>query len=121
LADRADDLEGREAVVEEVVPEAELLQRCPVYAERILRAMGRYLQAMAERDRRYRELVVGKLSGALNPTEEKELASFRAETELPFAGSTLEQAKTWESSLRQEQELLDKFSGELHEILGKLP
>lgn len=121
LANREDDFTSREAVVEQVVPEAELLQRCPVYAERILRAMHRYLEAMSEREQHYHELVIGKLSGALNQAQEKELASLRAETELPFAGSTLEQAKTWESSLRQEQELLDKFSTELHELLGKLP
>jgi hypothetical protein len=121
LVNREEDLGGREAVVEDAIVKEEFLQRCPVYAERILRAIGRYLEAMSERDRRYRELVAHKLSGRLSESEEAELASYRAEIELPFAGSAIEQAKAWESNLREEEKLLTQFSSELKELLGKLP
>jgi|GEM_PF-2237356 len=120
LAHRGENLAGREAVVEEVIPEDELVQRCPVYAVRILRAMGRYLEAMSARDRRYRELVARKLDGTLSKSEEDEFAAYRAEIELPFAGSAIEYAKTWEQSLRQEEKLLDEFTSELQDLLSKL-
>ncbi len=120
LAHGEQDLAGREAVVEDVILEDEFLQRCPVYAVRILRAMGRYLEAMAERDRRYRELVACKLDGALSRSEENELAAYRAEIELPFAGSAIEYTKTWEQSLDEERKLLDQFKNELQDLLSKL-
>jgi hypothetical protein len=116
-----EDLASREAVVEQVILEDDLLQRCPVYAARILRAMGRYLDAMSEQELRYRDLVARKLDGTLSESEEDELTARRTEIELPFSGSAIEYAKTWEQSLREEQRLLDEFTTELQSLLRKLP
>jgi len=121
IAPREESLAGREAIVDDVIPEDELLQRCPVYALRMLRAMGRYLQVMSERDRRYRELLASKLDGRLSQTEEVELAQYRTDIELPFAGSATEYAKTWKSSLSEEERLLQTFTAELRDVLDKLP
>ena len=120
LAGPEEDLRGREALVEEVVPEESFLQRSPLYAVRLLRAMGRYADALSEADRRYRELVARKLDGALAESEDLELAARRAEIELPFAGAAIEHAKAWQLSLREEERLLQSFSTELRDLLSKL-
>ncbi len=120
LAPRDQDLASKDALVEEVFPEDEFVERCPVHAARIQRAMGRYIDSMSDRERQYRELIMRKLDGTLSDSEEEELAACRMEIELPFAGSAIEHAKTWEQSLREEERLLKEFTTELQSLLDKL-
>lgn len=82
-----------------------------VYVTRILRHMGRYAEALTEKQRRLQMLVDKSLSDDLSGAERDELQALRHYWERPFAGQMMQQEAAWEKDSQEQAHWLAEISG----------
>lgn len=110
------ELAETEEVFDMVVDRDVALSHWPVYETRLLRDMGRWGQALDERNRRLSYLVDRTFTGDATTGEHEELARLRADVERPFAATIEAAHQRWIAELDAQDARLAR----LEEISAKL-
>lgn len=105
-------LRDQEAAVEFIMEKGKVSDEHErdVYVTRILRHMGRYAEALTEKQKRLQVLVDKSLSDDLSEAERDELQALRHYWERPFAGQMMQQAEAWEKDSQEQAHWLAEIS-----------
>jgi hypothetical protein len=98
--------EGGSHAVDAVIDKKYVGRNAEAYVDRILRSISRYDEALAAREQRLRELIDRKIASTISEDEEKELAYLRADVERPGDLLIANESERWETSIREQRELL---------------
>jgi hypothetical protein len=88
---------------------ADLYQQPDVYRRRLLRAVGRYEQAMSTRQQRLQVLLDADLAGTLDATGAEELAALRADFERAAEVSQAKRVAQHEVDLAEKRQLVTQL------------
>ncbi|MCU0490094.1 MAG: hypothetical protein MUD01_00695 [Chloroflexaceae bacterium] len=101
--------EDTSPVFDGVLLAAQLEQRPEVYIPRLLRAAGRYEQALSARRRRTKELLDQQVLGALAVDEEAELAALRSYFERPADIKLAKRIEKRDAELSEKRSLVEQL------------
>jgi len=103
--------------VEYIIPKSKFRtkEQVLIHTKRILRAIGRYEDALSDRTKIFKELIDKKVSGKISEKEEKELNKIRSEFERIFS---VREAKELDKIEKKEKELdaLNRILKELKKL-----
>jgi hypothetical protein len=100
------ELEDRAASADAVFTVRELEQRPQVYTSRMQRTIGRYQQALSQRQQRLRELLDRQIADTLSPDESDELADLQAELERAHESRVVKAVERQQRYLSEQRSLV---------------